>query len=285
MADPLSVQLLSFNFLSRTFAYLRLGQGLSRSVGAFSSFMRKYLYQCIVADQCFQFVDDLGTAAFTFEQSLDNLTALFASIEKTGLKFSPFNCEFGLKEVTFLGNTISDEDLSPKKTKVSEFLSTLNTPKTLKQIRRLIGFFQYFKSFVPNLCKKLLPFYRLLRSENELKLTDELFESTNQLRKFLEQACNMSLRLSKANEQYVILTDASFYAAGYMLMIEDSLTDQSGKTFKTYIPVLFGSKIFTPTYLKLSIYAKEFLAVHSAFDKFAHYLWESTKPVLVLTDN
>ena len=54
MADPLSVQLLSFNFLSRTFAYLRLAQGLSRSVSAFSSFMRKYLYSCIVADQCFQ---------------------------------------------------------------------------------------------------------------------------------------------------------------------------------------------------------------------------------------
>ena len=36
MADPLSVQLLSFNFLSRTFAYLRLAQGLSRSVSAFS---------------------------------------------------------------------------------------------------------------------------------------------------------------------------------------------------------------------------------------------------------
>ena len=30
MADPLSVQLLSFNFLSSTFAYLRLAQGHSR---------------------------------------------------------------------------------------------------------------------------------------------------------------------------------------------------------------------------------------------------------------
>ena len=95
----------------------------------------------------------------------------------------------------------------------------------------------------------------------------------------------MSLRLPKANAQYVILTDASFYAAGYVLMIEDYITDQSGKTYKTYVPVSFGSKIFTPTYLKLSIYAKEFLAVHFAFDNFAHILWGSTKPVLVLTDN
>ena len=109
MADPLSVQLLSFNFLSRTFAYLRLVQGLSCSLTAFSSFMRKYLYQCIIADQCFQYVDDLGTAAFTFEQFLDNLTAIFESTAETGLKFSPSMCELGPIEMTFLSNTVSSE--------------------------------------------------------------------------------------------------------------------------------------------------------------------------------
>ena len=133
--------------------------------------------------------------------------------------------------------------------------------------------------------KKLLPFYPLLLSEKELKLTEEQFESTNQMRKDLEQACNMSLRLPKANAQYVILTDASFYAAVYVLMIEDYLCDQSSITFKTYVPVLFESKLFTPTYLKLSVYAKEFLAIHFEFDTFAHILWESTKPVLAVTDN
>ena len=68
-------------------------------------------------------------------------------------------------------------------------------------------------------------------------------------------------------------------------MIEDYITDQAGKTYKTYVPVSFGSNIFTPTYLKLSIYAKEFLAVHFPFVNFAHILCGSTKPVLVLKDN
>ena len=116
-------------------------------------------------------------------------------------------------------------------------------------------------------------------------LTDEHHQSIEVLRKDLEQACTMSLRLPKPEAQYVILTDASFYAAGYVLMIEDYITDQSGSTFKTCVPVSFGSKIFTPTYLKVSIYAKEFLAIHFAFDTFAHILWGSSKPVLVLTDN
>ena len=196
--------------------------------------MRKYLYQCIVADQFFQYVDDLRTAAFTFGQFLDNLTAIFESKENTGLQISPSKCELGLIESTFLGNTISSEGMSAIKTKDSEFLSTLKTPKTVKQIRRLIGFLQFFTSFVPNLGKKLPAFYCLLRSENKLKLTEEHFQSTNQLRKDFQQACIMSLRLPKANAKYVILTDASFNAAGYVLMIENYLTDQSGKIFKTY---------------------------------------------------
>ena len=51
--------------------------------------MRKYLYPCIVADQCFQYVDDLGTAAKTFEEFIANLEVIFECIQKTGLRLTP----------------------------------------------------------------------------------------------------------------------------------------------------------------------------------------------------
>ena len=41
MADHRSVEMLAFNFASRNFAYKSLAQSLSRSVSAFSSFMRE----------------------------------------------------------------------------------------------------------------------------------------------------------------------------------------------------------------------------------------------------
>ena len=43
LADQQSIELLAFNFASRTFAYRRLAQGLSRSLSAFSRFIREYL--------------------------------------------------------------------------------------------------------------------------------------------------------------------------------------------------------------------------------------------------
>ena len=42
MADQRSIEMLTFNFASRTFAYRRLAQGLSRALSAFSSIMREY---------------------------------------------------------------------------------------------------------------------------------------------------------------------------------------------------------------------------------------------------
>ena len=55
--------MLAFNFASKTFAYKLLAQGLSRALSAFSSFMREYLDKVIKADQCAQYVDDIGIAA------------------------------------------------------------------------------------------------------------------------------------------------------------------------------------------------------------------------------
>ena len=62
MADDGSVQLLAFNFASRTYAYKCLDQGLNKSVAGFSSFIRHYLDPCLASGNCTQFIDDIGKA-------------------------------------------------------------------------------------------------------------------------------------------------------------------------------------------------------------------------------
>ena len=81
------------------------------------------------------------------------------------------------------------------------------------------------------------------------------------------------------------MTNASFRSAGYALMIEDNPDQKIQSKRKTYAPVAFGSKVFSPAQLKMSIYSKEFLAIYNAFLEFAHILWETSKPAIVLTDN
>ena len=81
------------------------------------------------------------------------------------------------------------------------------------------------------------------------------------------------------------MKDASFRSAGYALMIEDNPDQKVQSKRKNYAPVAFGSKIFSPAQLKMSIYSEEVLAIYMAFLEFAHILWEATKPTIVLTDN
>ena len=54
---------------------------------------------------------------------------------------------------------------------------------------------------------------------------------------------------------------------------------------KPFAPVAFGSRVFCPSQLKMSIYCTEFLAIYHAFLEYSHILWETTLPTLVLTDN
>ena len=116
MADQQSIELLAFNFASRTFAYRRLAQGLSRSLSAFSSFIREYLDPVVKADQCAQYIDDIGIAANTPEQLIKNLRTvfqclrtIFQCLRKAGLRLSMAKCHFGVQEVDFLGRTITTQ--------------------------------------------------------------------------------------------------------------------------------------------------------------------------------
>ena len=81
------------------------------------------------------------------------------------------------------------------------------------------------------------------------------------------------------------MTDASIRRASYALMIEDNPDQQVQSKKKTYAHAAFGSKVFSPAQLKMSIYSKKVLAIYMAFLEFAHILWEASKPMIVLTDN
>ena len=151
MADYQSIQMLAFNFASRTFAYRCLAQGLSRSLSAFSSFMRKYLDKAIKADQCAQYVDDIGIAANDSTQLCINIKTVFECIRKAGLKLTMAKCHFGVKQVDFLGRTITPEGVSPQTEKVKQFLQKLKFPKSKKALQRYIGFLNYYRNYIPRL--------------------------------------------------------------------------------------------------------------------------------------
>ena len=284
MADDISVQLLAFNFSSRTYAYKCLAQGLSKSVTGFSSFIRHYLDPCLAADMCTQFMDDIGFGVKTFEDLVSTLKQVFDCIRRSGLNLSPQKCEIATESIKFLVNVITKEGISPESVKIKKFLNNVRLAKSTKAVKRLIGIVQFFRNYIPKLGEKLIPFYRMLKKDATLEPDESHVKALATLKDLLK-AKTMTLRLAKPGQKYILLCDASYYAAGFVLMVEDYLDENNTKEPKKYAPVSFGSQAFKTPQLKYSIYYKEFLALYFALEHFAHFIWGSFNPVVVLTDN
>ena len=202
MADDVSVQLLAFNFASRTYAYKCLAQGLNKSVTGFSSFIKHYLNQCLASGNCTQFLDDIGNAVTNFEQLVPFLREIFICIRQSGLKLSPEKCEIATDTMKFLGNNISAEGISPEKSKITIFLDKFKMPKkNKKQVKRLIGFTQFFRNYMPNLVEKLMSIYKLLKKDAVIETTEEHVKALEVIYKDLMEATNVTMRLPKPGLQ------------------------------------------------------------------------------------
>ena len=254
-------------------------------MSAFSSFLREYLDPVVNAEKCAQYVDDIGMAANNATDLTRNIRAVFKCIRNAGLKPTIEKCHFGVRQVEFLGRTISSEGVSPQSRKIQNFLNKLRFPKSKKALQRYLGFVKYYRNYIPRMAEKLNPFYKLLKADVPINITSELKETFDSVNKALNDACQLALKQPIPGKQLVLMTDASFRSAGYALMIEDNPDQKIQSKRKTYAPVAFGLKVFSPAQLKMSIYSKEFLAIYMAFLEFAHILWETSKPTVVLTDN
>ena len=246
MADYQSIQMLAFNCASRTFAYRRLAQGLRRSFSAFLGFMSENLDRAVKADQCAQYVDDIGIAANDTKQYCINIKTVFECIRNAGPKLSMSKCHFGVKQVDFLGRTITPNGVASQADKVTDFLSKFRLPKSKKALQRHIGFLSYYRNYIPRLSERLSPFFKLLKETSKFYVPTNLVEAFTNLNKLLENSCQLAFKQPLKNNQLIVMSDASFTAAGYAIMIEDDPNQKLQSKRKTYAPIAFGSKTNIP---------------------------------------
>ena len=286
MTNQQSIELLALNFASGTFAYRRLAQGLSRSLLAFSSLIREYLGPVIKADQCEQYVDDFSIAANTPEKLTKNLRAAFQCLRKADLKLSMAKCHFGVQDVDFLGRTITTKGVAPQKVKIAKILEKVKLPRSKKALQRYIAFLNCYRNYIPRLAERLTPLFQLLKTtdtKTKIPITPDLMKEFGEINEALYRCCQLALRQPLPGKQLVLMTDASFQAAGYAVLIEDDPNQKYISTRKAYAPKAYGSKTYSPSQIRMSIYAKELLAIYMAFTEFGHIYGGATKPVIIMT--
>ena len=106
-------------------------------------FLQRNLDKVIKADQCAQYVDDIGIVANDVDQLMTNLRATFKCIQDAGLKLTMHKCHFGAKEIDLASNTrrqtpeterakLSGKDQIPEVEK--GFTTIFGIPKLLQKL-------------------------------------------------------------------------------------------------------------------------------------------------------
>ena len=101
---------------------------------------------------------------------LENMRALFESLRRHNLKFSPSKARLGATDADFVGNSISPDGVRPDADKISA-LTKMPMPRDLKQVSALLGGVGYYRKFLRDLSKWTRPITSLLRKGVKFEFT------------------------------------------------------------------------------------------------------------------
>ena len=138
--------------------------------------------------QNFDVIMDDTFIHLTAEEHMDDLMDLFKVLRKYGLKLSPHKCQFFKKKIVYMGLEFHiHEDkvcYTPLRDKC-DAIRNLESPKTLRQTRAFCGMVNFLSSFLPNLCRLLIPIYNLHKKAKKSKWTEEAKKVFNKIKKLL----------------------------------------------------------------------------------------------------
>ena len=132
-------------------------------------------------------------------------------------------CHFGVQEKDFLGRTITTNGVEPPKQKIAKFFEKIKFPRSKKAFQRYIGL-NYYQNYITRLAERLTPFFQLLKTtdaKTKIPVTPDIMKEFREINEDLDRCCQLALRQPLPGKQLVLMTYASFKAAGYAVLIEN----------------------------------------------------------------
>jgi hypothetical protein len=81
-----------------------------------------------------------------------------------GLKLNQDKCKVGVKELTFLGDTLSDKGVLPDQAKV-DAITSFPVPENKEAVQRYLGMINYLARFLPDLSSRTEHLRLLLKKD------------------------------------------------------------------------------------------------------------------------
>ena len=112
---------------------------------------------------CTPYLDDVLVYSRTFEQHIEDLRSVLNRQQAWGIKLRPDKCDLFKNEVRYVGKIVSSEGYKMDNKEVSAVQALKNAPPTnIKELRKLLGFLGYYRSYVQDFSRHVKCLYELL---------------------------------------------------------------------------------------------------------------------------
>ena len=107
-------------------------------------------------------MDDMLVKSKKAKLHLDNLRETFDTLRKYQMRLNPTKCIFEVSSSKFLGFMVSQRGIEANPEKVKVILDTAS-PRSVKEVQRLMGRIATLNRFVSRATDKCLPFFKTLK--------------------------------------------------------------------------------------------------------------------------
>ena len=109
------------------------------------------------------YLDDIIVFSRSFEEHVEHVRTVLRRLRQQGIKLKPAKCKLFRKEVCFLGRIASKDGYRVDPSGITAVTSLAQeAPKTVGEVRQLMGFLGYYRPYIPNFAHIAKPIYELL---------------------------------------------------------------------------------------------------------------------------
>merc|ERR1711923_373318 len=143
-----------------TFQFQRMPFGLKNAGAMYCRLVKQLLDQLKLEGRVSAYLDDILVHTKTKEEHLSALEKVLEAHADAGIKLKAKKTALFEREVEFLGHRVSNRGIAPSNRHL-EMIENLEEPKNGKEVQSMIGFIQFFSSFVPHFAQLTAPMNEL----------------------------------------------------------------------------------------------------------------------------
>lgn len=148
------------------YEWVRIPFGLSNAPAAFQRSMEEML-SSLRDECCIPYLDDILCYSGSFEDHVEVIRKVLQALQCQGVKLRPEKCEMFKEEVRYVGRLVSAEGVRVDPKDLEAVLALKEkTPQTVGDMRRILGFLSYYRSYIQNFSRIAKPLYELLQGKS-----------------------------------------------------------------------------------------------------------------------